>query len=154
MVLGGCPRKARGNNVKTLANIAGDSMATGAIAHDCAAGTQPPRAVGDADSKCQVRSEERYGYQHIQRVVIMDGPRWPHPSEFFPVECRDLSRSGIGFYATTDLTGRNLLVELGREPSRLYMLAQVVHCRAVPGDPLLRYMVGCRFIKRVPYCSE
>jgi len=101
------------------------------------------------------RTEERYPYRHVQRLAIMDGPRWPHSSEFFPIECQDISRSGIGFFSTADLSGRTVLVALGRAPQMLmYVVAQVIVCTPVTGDSQQRNLVGCRFVKRIPYHED
>ena len=119
------------------------------------------------------RSEERHHYRMAQRIAPWDGSKFPTEEEFFPIQCRDLTRSGFSFLAAVEPRFATMVAEFGTPPEVMYVGAQVLH--SVPvicypsglvaqitgrtdaaslaahpnerGKPM--FLVGCRFTRRL-----
>jgi hypothetical protein len=119
------------------------------------------------------RSASHRAYLTAQRIARWDGSRFPDESQFVPIQCRDLTRSGFSFLASTEPRFTTLVVEFGVPPHVLYVAAQVLRSIPVtrdpsgavtqvidghdpvqrPGAPCDRseqlFLVGCRFTRRL-----
>jgi len=119
------------------------------------------------------RSEKRRDYRAAQRIAPWDGSTFPGEDKFFPIQCRDLTRSGFSFLAATEPRFTAMVAEFGTPPDVMYVGAQVLH--SVPvicypsglvvqmtgrsdaatlaahpnerGRPM--FLVGCRFTRRL-----
>jgi hypothetical protein len=119
------------------------------------------------------RAEKRQHFRSAQRIAAWNGATFPADEEFFPIECRDLTRSGFSFLVATEPRHATMVVEFGTPPQVIYVGAQVLH--SVPvicypsglvaqmtgrndavslaahgherGRPM--FLVGCRFTRRL-----
>ena len=79
---------------------------------------------------------------------MVDGAM-PSPRDFFEVDCRDISASGIAFVLDRSPSFESLVVALGRPPSVKHFTTRVVRVAQMEQDGRTRYLVGCRFLGRV-----
>jgi len=119
------------------------------------------------------RQESREPFLCLQRVAPLDGDEFPEKSDFFDVQCHDLTRNGFAFFMTARPTGGRLAVALGNATETYYISAEVVRCSEVlvfpsgevktigpssarpdgrdacgeVGEPM--FLIGCRFLGRL-----
>ncbi len=119
------------------------------------------------------RQQSREPFLCLQRVASLVGDEFPEPSDFFDVQCHDLTRTGFAFYMTTRPTCRRLAIALGNATKTYYISAEVVRCSEVlvfpsgeaktigpssarpngrdvggeVGEPM--FLIGCRFLGRL-----
>jgi hypothetical protein len=129
------------------------------------------------DDNAERRSEKRNHYRIAQRIAPWDGSKFPTEVEFFPIQCRDLTRSGFSFLAAAEPCFATMVAEFGTPPNVMYVGAEVLH--SVPvicyasglvaqmtgrtdaaslaahpnerGKPM--FLVGCRFTRRLQNCK-
>lgn len=123
-------------------------------ATELAAETPPRNASGEELGTRRVRAEDRTSYPYVQCIAQLHGDRWPHRSEFVPMQFYDLSQHGFSFYTPTPPATPNIVVELGKKPKCIYFIAKIVHCEPDSQDAQGRFRVGCRFVKRIPYWGQ
>lgn len=97
----------------------------------------------------QRRKHERYGYPVVQKICPCRGKFVPSSARFFPVRCKDLSRSGIAFYLDYEPSFDRFILMLGTDDRHESVVGEVVYVQALPDDAPERYLVGCRLIKKV-----
>jgi len=100
---------------------------------------QPPVPAKD------LRRAERRDFGYWQRIAPMFGRGLPSQEKFFEVLCKDISASGIAFYADRPPDFNTLAVELGCPPEQSYFFAQVVRVSKADREGQKRYLIGCRF---------
>ena len=109
------------------------------------------------------RRAPRYQFTVRRWIAPYDGSNYPDKSEFFPVRCRDLSRSGFSFVMSKEPEFSDLVISLRKPPNRLRVTAEVTWCRTIrllggvrvkmtddakdQGDDA--FLVGCRFKRRL-----
>lgn len=124
------------------------------------------------------RTQDRRPFSLWQRIAPSDGHCCPDQSQFFEVQCHDLTQNGFSFLVARRPSFDNLVAEFGVPPDMIYVAAQVLHFSRVlvhpdgrvervrrhvdddSGDqpegsadgsrPAHKILVGCRFIRRVP----
>jgi hypothetical protein len=116
------------------------------------------------------RARRRFSYQTTQRIAPQQDCEIPDESEFFAVQCHDLSTTGMSFLFSMRPPFRSLVVALEGPSEVVYAIAEVVHCRNVMmhpsgkltavtqnepetqggnADGIPMFLVGTRFIDRV-----
>lgn len=130
-----------------------------------------------ADGNSERRTQERRAFSIWQRIAPSDGRGCPDQSQFFEVQCHDLTQSGFSFLVTRRPSFDRLVAEFGVPPDLIYVAAQILHYSRVlvhpdgrvervrrhvdddPRDaedpagasrPVHKILVGCRFLRRVP----
>jgi PAS domain S-box-containing protein len=109
---------------------------------------QEPAAEIDLDGPDELvamRRAPRKSYRYTQWIALITGPHLPKPGEFMPVQCRDLSASGIGFYMNSVPAFDKLVVAVGREPDLKHFSADVVRVEEKNVGGKMKYLIGCRF---------
>jgi len=101
-----------------------------------------------------LRSSPRHQYPYRQMIAPIIQCRLPTMGEFTPVECRDLSGSGLSIFLSSPPLFHELVVSLGVPPHQKYCRAEVVHVQQVAKDGDMAYLLGCRFIERVQIADE
>jgi len=125
------------------------------------------------DRSAEHRRESRKPFAIRQRIAPWQGHGFPMESEFFDVQCHDLTQGGFSFFLAQRPNFTALVAEFGAPPELMYVGAQVCHfarvlipgrgtiepLREEPGSPgedepapqslEPRYLVGCRFTRRL-----
>lgn len=124
------------------------------------------------------RTQDRKPFSLWQRIAPSDGRCCPDQSQFFEVQCYDLTQNGFSFLVARRPSFDRLVVEFGVPPDLIYVAAQILHYSRVlihpdgrvervrrhvddeshdhhddPADasrPTPKILVGCRFTRRVP----
>jgi PAS domain S-box-containing protein len=96
-----------------------------------------------------MRQAPRRSYRYTQWIALVTGPNLPKPGEFMPVQCRDLSAGGIGFYMNSVPAFDKLVVAVGREPNLKHFSAEVVRVEEKNVEGKMKYLIGCRFTGNV-----
>lgn len=91
----------------------------------------------------------RFPYPCRQWVAPCIDGELPAPRRFFQVQCRDLDRDGIAFYVDSLLAAETFVISLGSRDGLTFMLARVLSEHAQLGDQPGKYLLECRFIRRV-----
>jgi len=97
------------------------------------------------------RWHPRNRFRFIQYIAPLRDSVRPNLKDFFPVECRDISESGLAFLLQKAPDFDKLLIAFGRPPVLVHCLAEVVRTERVRTDRGPRTLVGCRFLKRVAF---
>jgi hypothetical protein len=100
------------------------------------------------EAKMGTTSDVRYPYPTQQFVAFYDGTL-PAPEEFIPVQCLDVSASGISFLLPHRPASEALIISLGKTPQLQFMVAHVANHRYMLADGKEGYRVGCKFLKRL-----
>jgi len=114
-------------------------------------GTEPTSATTGTESSGveDHRSSLRRQYGYRQSIAPITDHGIPVFDELSEVECKDISGGGMSFYADFQPTYKRVLVSLGPSSNPQYFLAKVIHIARERSRGGERYVVGCRFIKRV-----
>jgi len=119
------------------------------------------------------RGDRRRSFRSTQRIALQHGPGIPDESEFFDVQCHDLTGSGFSFLLSGPPKFDSLVAAFGPPPHSVYVAARVSHCDEVlvhssglvervgdsrqhtggqgsaGRDATPMVLVGCRFVKRL-----
>jgi hypothetical protein len=109
-------------------------------------GQQPDFWVSPSDR----RNKDRRSFPTVQSVAPYIDGHLPPVQDLRPVQCHDLSTTGISFLADSMPDYQRLLVALATPYQVIYLIGEVVHCKRVSlerAQPL--FQIGCRFIERV-----
>ncbi len=121
------------------------------------------------DETTDRRGNRRQVFQAINRIALRRGTDVPDESEFFEVQCHDLTGSGFSFFLPSQPNFDSLVAAFGIPPSVIYLDAEVSHYDDVlvhPSGLIERVehagrqdadvqaatpmvMVGCRFVRRL-----
>jgi len=74
----------------------------------------------------------------------------PTADEFFTVECNDISAGGISFFLRRPPGCELFAIVLGQKPRLTILAAKVVYFRPVKHNGQQMYLVGCKFLDRMP----
>jgi len=113
-------------------------------------GTAAADPILSANSGAERRRSFRRAYRYRQAIAPMTSGAMPARWEFFEVDCWDLSLGGIAFFLDRSPNFESLVVALGRPPALSYLTARVVRVAHMEQHGRMRYLVGCRFLERVP----
>jgi hypothetical protein len=91
---------------------------------------------GSEDSGLERRGSERYPFRFVQQVAAYDGQDSLAELRFFPVQCHDISRSGLGFMLPGPIGFKRVVVELGDAGQGLYFEGEMVNQRPVNDSPI------------------
>lgn len=106
----------------------------------------------DADDRAPA---PRYRYQCQQFLApwLEAGPI-PPSDAFRPVQCQDISSTGISFFTPKEPESATLAITVGAPTSAVLMGIQVMHSRTAYRHGQLGFLVGCRFIQRIGELSS
>ncbi len=95
------------------------------------------------------RNEGRRPYKCRQRVAFGQWSSIPAPEAFTDVQFADLSISGGSFFLPSIPNGKVLLIELGVQPTFVYVQAEIKHItpELIKGEFV--FVVGCQFTGRI-----
>jgi hypothetical protein len=101
-------------------------------------------------SEAERRGKLRLSFPTTQAIAPYVDGSLPLKSMFRPVQCQDLSTTGLAFYLPEPPKTDRIVVELSTNASVIYLTAAIAHCRPASDDPQKPlYLIGCRFIGRV-----
>jgi len=127
----------------------------------------------EEDEPAERRTCWRNPFPTIQRISPRRGSDFPEDSEFFEVQCCDLTRAGFSFLLPRRPNFTSLVAAFGGPAEVIYVAAEVSHCQDVllhrsgfvepvhdpAGHPRCQapdqriatpmVQVGCRFTKRL-----
>ncbi len=133
----------------------------------------PQSLRGDDElSKKERRRAARHGFRTIQRIALWRTLDFPAESDFFDVQCHDISQSGFSFLLPIKPDFVEVVAELRMREAVIYLRAKVAHAREVLIDEAGRlkpirneiglglwfgqedggrpmFLVGCRFLRRL-----
>jgi len=95
------------------------------------------------------RLHPRRAYSCRQLIAPMRGDTLPQKSDFFSVECKDISAGGVAFYYHQVPDFKTLVVALGHTSEPAYFFARVVYAMEQPRNTGTVYVVGCHFTGRL-----
>ena len=95
------------------------------------------------------RTSPRLAFRHRQRIAAISAGRPPTASDFFEVDCRDVSAGGFAFYLDREPGFNRLVVALGKRPEETFFVAEIVRVTPEIARGRRRVLVGCRFIGRI-----
>ncbi len=90
------------------------------------------------------RAGPRHAYECRQLVAPYNGEALPRQSEFFWVDCKNISSRGFSFFLSQPPEYREVVVALGGAPF-IFLLARILYFE-VENE---LYVCGCRFQKRI-----
>ncbi|MBX3415851.1 MAG: PilZ domain-containing protein [Pirellulales bacterium] len=109
------------------------------------------RFIGGQRSKLSdKRCAPRAAYPAPLAIAPYDGELYPQQEEFVPVYGRDLSRTGISFFATEMPASELVALRLGNAPlQQVVIAARVVRVSSGYFQRRRQLIVGCQFISRL-----
>lgn len=90
----------------------------------------------------------RHSFRYRQLVAPLIDNRLPDSQSFFPIECKDISASGIALFLDHRPPCEQLVLALGCPPNTLKLICQVARVTEIEENGRKRFVVGCRFIGR------
>ncbi len=90
------------------------------------------------------RAGPRHPYECRQLVAPYDGETLPRQSDFFWVDCKNISSRGFSFFLSERPEYREVVVALGGAPF-IFLLARILYFEVENQH----YVCGCRFQKRI-----
>lgn len=111
-------------------------------------GEQPFAPVAGKAGR-ELRRSPRRTFQYRQWIAPVKAHRLPRPSDFFDVQCNDISAGGISFVLDHPPDFEELIVALGQPTKRTYFVARVVRIQIRQEVCGPSYLVGCQFTGRV-----
>lgn len=106
--------------------------------------------VTPSSSDAERRVKLRLSFPTTQAIAPYVDGGLPLKSMFRPVQCQDLSTTGLAFYLPEPPTTDRIVVALSTASSVTYLTAAIAHYKPASTDPTKPlYLVGCRFIGRV-----
>jgi hypothetical protein len=103
-----------------------------------------------AETVDERRRQSRRNFPTVQAMAPYINGSLPPRDMLQPVQCNDLSTSGIAFFATEWPTYDRLVVALATANQVIYLTAAVAHTKRLSAeDEAPLYHVGCKFIGRV-----
>lgn len=100
------------------------------------------------------RKHQRFAFAKVQRVAFGSWGRIPTPSDFRTARFHDLSASGCAFVVAVPPTESEVLIELWKEATAIYVQAQIVRVSPFQRGQQLAFLVGCKFLSRLPGAEE
>ena len=101
-----------------------------------------------ASDAAERRVGRRHSYRCIQLIAPILGGRLPNQSQFQPVQCDDLSSSGLAYLSEEPAESEQLIVALGVVPF-MFIKTQVVRHEQVVRGGRAMFRVACRFVSRI-----
>lgn len=104
-------------------------------------------------SPAERRGPERKCYQALARIALRRDANVPPESDFFEVQCHDLTRHGFSFLLPYQPAFQEVAACFGAPPDAIYLAARVAHSAEVlahdqgRGRPM--FLIGCEFLERL-----
>lgn len=95
------------------------------------------------------RNKPRYEFTAIQYIAPISDEELSAPPKFQPVRCRDISQDGFSFWVDAIPTYKKLIVMLRSATDGIQVYAEIVHVQVCCHLDRPRFLVGCRFLKRL-----
>jgi hypothetical protein len=95
------------------------------------------------------RQRERLSFQTVQAIAPYFDEKLPTKDDLRPVECHDLSTTGMSYLSAEAPMYDRLVVALASGDSVIHVTAAVAHYKRVLHNELPLYLVGCRFLGRI-----
>ena len=92
------------------------------------------------------RSEKRHPFFCLQWIAPYNGYRAPDPDEFFRVQCRDISSSGISFFVDRVPYFELVVIRLPGDGAPKYLTARIQRVKQSANCEFGAYTVGCMFL--------
>ena len=103
-------------------------------------------------SEQERRASPRFPFQLTQRIAPVGVDEAPEREAFRRAMCKDVSMGGVSFYWAAPFGYPQIVVELGKETTRLLLRAEVLGSQPVVGlEPY--HLVRCRFLERLSPAS-
>lgn len=100
------------------------------------------------DANAERRGNQRKPFRCVQLLAAYDGVSLPHQTDYAPVTFHDLSPGGFSYVADLAPQTRRLIAALGRTPFKFFV-ADMVNQRRITHDGQRKWLIGCRFVKRI-----
>ena len=110
------------------------------------AGKPNDRRVALREQPSDRRVATRYAYAATHQLATCDENGVPPDESFVDIKCRDLSETGISFFAPSPPSSKNLVIRVNIGNERHLIWVQAVHYHTVTDAFGLAYLVGCRFV--------
>ena len=110
------------------------------------AGNPNDRRVALREKPSDRRMATRYAYAATHQLATCDENGVPPDESFIDIKCRDLSETGISFFAPSPPSSKNLVIRVSIGNERHLMWVQAVHYRSITDACGPTYLVGCRFV--------
>jgi len=94
------------------------------------------------------RGAKRFAFPHVQLMAEYDRNGLPSRHRFQPIQCQDLSTSGVSFLWPRTPSFEYIVISLETAGSPIYATARVVSVRPAPSQPG-QLLIGCQFTGRV-----
>ena len=116
------------------------------------AGARPARGATACPpvNSAERRASPRHHYPYVQMIAPYTDQRVPGPDAYFPVECKDISATGVAFFLDSAPDFQRLIMALGPPRRVTRVVCRVVRVAAAEVDGRRKYLVGCGFIGRMP----
>lgn len=96
------------------------------------------------------RRAPRSAYPAPMAIAPYDGERFPEPDEFVIVHGRDISTTGISFFAAEMPASELIALRLGTTPAQqVYIGGRVVRVSSGYFQRRRQLIVGCQFVSRL-----
>jgi PilZ domain len=96
------------------------------------------------------RRAPRTAYPAPMAIAPYDGERFPETDEFVSVHGRDISTTGISFFASEMPASEMVVLQLGKESSpQVYVGARVVRVSSGYFQRRRQHIIGCQFVSRL-----
>ncbi|HET6883766.1 MAG TPA: hypothetical protein VFI31_26675 [Pirellulales bacterium] len=157
----------RGVNDGVFAGSAAEDFSSSRERHDELGGCDRASTIASGPDRCQSRhliaadseadqkqeptagSSLRFPYPQRQWLAACRPDKLPAADDFFPVQCSELFDDGVSFYSDSGCDSQTVVISLGTRKTAVFMLAAVVAQQESTGGAPARYLVECRFIRRV-----
>ena len=77
------------------------------------------------------RKHRRESFPAMQRIAPRRGTKMPDESEFFEVQCHDLTRAGFSFFLPEQPDFDSLVATFSGDSAVIYVSAEIVNCDGV-----------------------
>lgn len=104
---------------------------------------------GEVLTKRELRLYARKPFLRSAMIAPYVATRFPTPEEFLPIQCFDISLSGISFFLPEPPTHKRYVIALGQGNDVIYTSAEVVRRQVTKLHTLAMYFIGCRLTGRL-----
>ena len=109
---------------------------------------RPPDVTDDR------RQHQRLACPYVQKIAPIVDDNLPDLDDFFEVQGKDISARGFAFLLAEPTEHSQFVIAFGAPPSRVYLIASVVHVTRTRTDGQDMYIVGCCYQGRANYKSK
>jgi|YNPMSStandDraft_1061717.scaffolds.fasta_scaffold00715_5 hypothetical protein len=99
-------------------------------------------------TQLQRRRSPRYSLEAVQWIAPVKQDD-PGPGDFMPVRCHDISKSGFSFWSDVPPDFEELIVRIQKGTGAVFVRAEVIHVTRHTDVDYQKFLVGCRFKKRI-----